>query len=81
MRLILINAYIGANVLLIFAAALLAAMDASGRRSRRLISYRRLLQIGRAVLIIAILLPFLAPYIDRGAQAPHAAEVWQVCDD
>jgi beta-lactamase regulating signal transducer with metallopeptidase domain len=76
MRLAVINAYIGAHVLLIFAAALLVALDASGGSARRLISYRRLLQIGRAILITAIALPLLVPYVDRGAQAPHAAEAW-----
>ncbi len=76
MPLAVLNAYIGAHLLLIFAAVLLAAMDASGARPRPLISYRRLLQIGRAVLITAIALPLLVPYVDRGVPAPHAAEAW-----
>ncbi len=68
--------YIGAHLLLVVAATLLAGLRAFGRCSTRPLSYRHLLLAGRLLAIGALCLPLLAVWQGGTALSPVRAQVW-----
>jgi len=73
----LVNGYLGANVLIVVAALLLAAIQAISRRLARPFTYRHLLQLGYAISLAAVLLPLIGGLSDRHEHlSPHGVQVW-----
>jgi peptidoglycan lytic transglycosylase D len=72
----IVSFYIYANLLIVSAAGLLAAIRAANRALPRPLSFRHLLLTGRILAIAAVLLPILAIYYGGSALSPLKAQVW-----
>jgi hypothetical protein len=70
------NLYICANVLLVLAAALLAAIDRFGGMLPRPFAYRHRLALGQLLLVAAVLLPFTVLVSGHKSLLPQTAQVW-----
>lgn len=79
MSLALVNWYLGANVQVLVAVALLAGIRAVSQKFRGFL-YRHLLWLGYILSASAVLLPIVGPSVtplsDREPLIPHSAEVW-----
>jgi membrane-bound lytic murein transglycosylase D len=73
----LVNWYLSANVLLVVAALLLAAIEAISLRLARPFTYRHLQQLGYAISVAAVLLPLIGGLSARHERLfPNGAQVW-----
>jgi membrane-bound lytic murein transglycosylase D len=73
----LVNWYLSANVLVVVAALLLAAIQAISLRLARPFTYRHLLQLGYAISVAAVLLPLIDGLSGRHESLfPNGAQVW-----
>ena len=70
------NFYIGANVLLMLAAAALVAIGAISSRLRHPVSYRHQLILGRLLMFAAVTLPLLNSLHDQSDFLPQTAQIW-----
>jgi hypothetical protein len=73
----LVNWYLGANVLVVVAALLLAVIQAISLKLARPFTYRHLLQLGYAISVAAVLLPLIGGLSGRHERLfPNGAQVW-----
>lgn len=70
------NAYIGANILLILAAVFLGVIRAVSPLLRRPIEYRHQLRLGGVMALAAVLLPPLCSSSGGSGFLPQTAQVW-----
>jgi membrane-bound lytic murein transglycosylase D len=70
------NVYICANVLLVLAAMLLAALRAVSPMLRHPMAYRHQLRLGQAATLGALLLPLVSSFSGRSTLLPQTAQVW-----
>lgn len=72
----IVSFYTGAHLMIAVAAALLFSLRAFSTRTRRPVSYRHLLFIGRLLALGALSLPLVALWHGSSALAPLQAQVW-----